>query len=338
MWRKIHIARQTEKMKKPITGTWFEFTHHNPAEGKYWNPACRAFTEEQWREKVREIAAVGMKYIVLMCTSLVYEDYAESYFKTDIYPFARDFACSDPMEALLSEADAQGISVFVSAGFYGVWSRAIDNMTSPEVTRRAFRAMEQVYAAYGHHPSFYGWYFPDETCIRGHFSPEFIDYCNRYSAFAHSIDPTRRTLIAPFGTRIVEADDEYVRQLSEIDVDIMAYQDEVGVQKSTTNETGAFYAALRRAHDRAGRSAMWADLELFKFEGQVYHSALLPADIGRVERQLEAISEYCDEVLCYQYIGLMNPADSRAFCGHPESAELYRAYIELFPGCLKNKS
>ncbi len=71
-------------MKKLITGTWFEFTHHNPAEGKYWNIACRSFTAGQWRKKVREIASIGMKYIVLMCTSLVYDNYAESYFKTDI--------------------------------------------------------------------------------------------------------------------------------------------------------------------------------------------------------------------------------------------------------------
>ncbi len=258
----------------------------------------------------------------------------QSHILKPIYPFARDFECQDPMEELPGEADAQGISVFVSVGFYGVWSRAKENMTSPDVTRHAFRAMEQVYAAYGCHPSFYGWYFPDETCIDGHFSAGFIDYCNRYSAFAHSIDPNRKTLIAPFGTRIAVADEEYVRQLCDIDVDIMAYQDEVGVQKSTPDETGVFYAALRRAHDRAGRSAMWADLEMFEFEGQVYHSALIPADIGRTKCQLEAISEHCDEILCYQYLGLMNPEGSRAFCGHPKSVELHRAYCELFRSAL----
>lgn len=40
--------------------------------------------------------SLDMKYIVLLCTSLVYEDYAEAYFKTDIYPFAENFGLRRP--------------------------------------------------------------------------------------------------------------------------------------------------------------------------------------------------------------------------------------------------
>ena len=46
-------------MQKPIVGTWFEFWHHNIAEGKYWNPVCWHFTAEQWEAKVDEIAPWG---------------------------------------------------------------------------------------------------------------------------------------------------------------------------------------------------------------------------------------------------------------------------------------
>lgn len=311
---------------KPITGTWFEFTHHCTAEGIYWNKTCRAFTQMQWQEKVREIATAGMKYIVLMATSLVDDQRAEAYFKTDIFPFAENFVCKDPIEALLSEADIQGLQVFLSVGFYGCWFYPMTNMTSPEVTGRGFRAMEQLYALYGHHPSFYGWYFPDETCIEGSFHPAFIDYCNRYSAFARSLDAHFRTLIAPYGTNMLCADDNFVRQLDSLDVDIIAYQDEVGVQKSTPQQTGAYYAALRHAHDRSGRSALWADLEIFDFEEEVYRSALIPADFSRVKQQLEAISEHCDEILCYQYLGLMNAPGTTAFCGHSDSTKLYCDY------------
>ena len=106
-------------MQKPITGTWFEFWHHNIPEGKYWNPICRHFSAEQWEAKVDELASVGMKYIVLMATALGYEEYAESYFDTDIFPFA-EMDCKDPMSALLNAADRNGMKVFVSCGFYGV--------------------------------------------------------------------------------------------------------------------------------------------------------------------------------------------------------------------------
>lgn len=311
---------------KSISGTWFEFTHHNSAEGVYWNPTCRAFTEAQWREKLREIAGLGMKYVVLLATSLVDTDKAEAYFPTDIYPFPENFACPDPIGVLLSEADALQLRVFLSVGYYGPWRSTMENMTSEAVTRRAFHAMEQLCVRYGSHPSFYGWYYPDETCIKGSFHPDFLRYCNRYSAFVRTLDPHFRTLIAPYGTNLLHADDAYVRQLDALDVDIIAYQDEVGVQKSAPEQTGEYFAALRRAHDRSGRSALWADMEVFSFEGEVYHSALIPAEFSRVQRQLAEISDYCDEILCYQYLGLMNRPGTTAFCGHPNSTALYRAY------------
>lgn len=67
---------------KPITGTWFEFLHHNTAEGKYWNDTLTAFTEEQWRDKIREMKEAGMRYIVLLATALHFK----AYYQTSIFP------------------------------------------------------------------------------------------------------------------------------------------------------------------------------------------------------------------------------------------------------------
>ncbi len=321
-------------MQKPITGTWFEFWHHNTSEGKYWNPICRHFTSEQWEAKVDEIASVGMKYIVLMDTAIQYDDYAESYFHTDIFPFA-DMACKDPISALLNAADRNRIKVFMSCGFYGNWVRSLENMSSPEVTERAFKAMKQLWAQYGNHPSFYGWYLPDETCINKHFHPAFVDYVNRYAAFIRKLTPDKKILIAPYGTNVLVTDDEFVEQLKQLDVDIIAYQDEIGVRKSKPEDTAAYYKALRQAHDKAGRSALWADMEVFEFEGDVYHSALYPASMERVKKQLESISEYVDEVLCYQYFGLCNKPGTIAYCGHPESIRFYNELAEHNKNCGK---
>lgn len=57
-------------MIKKVSGSWFEFQHHNIPEGKYWNPVCRSFSSGQWRAKIREMKSLDMKYIVLLCTSL----------------------------------------------------------------------------------------------------------------------------------------------------------------------------------------------------------------------------------------------------------------------------
>lgn len=312
-------------MIKRITGTWFEFHHHNLPEGIYWNPTCRQFTDAQWEEKIGEMDSIGLKYIVLMASAMVYPDSCEAYFDTDIYPRAA-MAASDPMEALFRAADRHGMKVFIGTGFYGFWQDTYNNMTSPEVTKRAFKAMEQLYAQYGHHTSFYGWYLPDELGIAPYYPNEFIRYTNLYTAHGKSFDRTLQVLIAPYGTNMLKADDCFVSQLERLDCDIIAYQDEIGVRKSHPHETPAYYESLRIAHDKAARAALWADMEVFEFEGDVYQSALIPASMERIERQIQSIAPYADEILIYQYLGLFNKPGTSAFCGHPQSTRLYSDY------------
>ncbi len=308
-------------MNRKIDGTFFEFRHHNTAEGKYWNPALEKFTAAQWREKVREISSLGMEYIVVMATAL----YERCYFKSSVFSFA-DMPCENPIEEILSEADECGVKVFLGNGFYGDWRKAGENIKSQTVIDRSFRAMDELANLYGHHKSFYGWYFPDETCIILRFSKNFIKYVNLCSARCRELTPEKKTLIAPYGTNLVLASDYFARSLAETDVDFIAYQDEVGVKKTKVDRTEKIFERLRRAHDKAGRAELWADIELFTFEGMVYKSALLPADFGRIQKQIENVAPYADKILSYQYLGLINPPGSTAFTGHESSVKLYEDY------------
>lgn len=310
-------------MSRKIDGTFFEFRHHNTPEGKYWNPALEKFTGEQWREKIREISALGMEYTVVMATAL----YGRCYFKSSVFPFA-DIPCEDPIEEILSEADECGVKVFLGNGFYGDWRKAGENIKSQAVIDRSFRAMDELAVLYGHHKSFYGWYFPDETCIILRFSKDFIKYVNLCSGRCRELTPDKKTLIAPYGTNLVLSSDYFVRSLAETDVDFIAYQDEVGVKKTKVDRTEKIFEKLRRAHDKAGRAELWADIELFDFEGMVYKSALIPASFERIKKQIENAAPYVDKILSYQYLGIMNPSDSKAFAGHQNSVKLYEDYRE----------
>jgi hypothetical protein len=307
---------------KPISGSWFEFQHHATVEGVDWNPECACFTEQQWADKVKEIAAVGMKYLVLMATALYYR----AFFRTGIFPPWR-LACAHPLNAVLSAADNAGVRFFIGGGFYGDW-RSPRIIANPLAARKRLQAIEALTRLYSHHRSFYGWYWPNEAFIDQHFSSEFIQYVNTCSRLARQLTPRAKILIAPYGTRVALPDEQYVRQLESLDVDVVAYQDEVGVRKSTPDETPRFYEGLRKAHDRAHRSAIWADVEIFQFEGTVYKSALFPAPFSRVQRQLAAVSPYVEEILVYQYQGMMNKPGSPAFCGTPASTQLYSAYVD----------
>ena len=95
--------------------------------------------------------------------------------------------------------------------------------------------------------------------------------------------------IAPYNIKKEKCDDYFVRQLEQLNVEIVAYQDGVGVGATRLEDSARYYENLSKAHQKAGRSRIWADMELFYFE-QTTHGSLLPADFNnRIIHQMEAI-------------------------------------------------
>ncbi|MDR3713521.1 MAG: DUF4434 domain-containing protein [Puia sp.] len=316
----LDAARKNPKIK-PIAGSWFEFQHLNTEEGLYWDPALKNFTTEQWKEKVREIKGIGMEYLVLMGIAA----FGKAFYPTKLAP-PFGLACEDPLEAVLSAADEVGIKFFVSNDFWGDGRNAEKMMQDPAIRKTRAMAMEEVAARYGHHASFYGWYFPNEAYLHPYLDEFFIDYVNDCARMAKSLTPHCVNLVAPYNIKAERADDGYVRQLERMNIEIVAYQDGVGVNSTKLGEPAKYFEHLFEAHRKAGRARIWADMELFYFEDKTKGN-LLPADFDtRILRQMEDLSPFVDKILCYQYIGIMNKPDSGAFAGTKESTRLYRQY------------
>ena len=308
-------------MPKPVSGTWFEFQHFFDVEGKYWNDTCARFTAADWCNKIAEMAGAGISNLVLMNVACNFR----AFYQTPIFP-RHELGCPDPVGTVLDAAGEAGISVFVGLGFFTPVNTPVTRLNESAETRRRLAALNELAARYGSRPAFAGWYWPHEASIYGHFSDGFIQYVNTCSAEARRLMPAARILIAPYGTRTVIGDDLFVSQLDRLDVDIVAYQDEVGVEKTSPEELPRIWERLRRAHDRVPARRLFADVEIFRFEGRVYNSALVPAPFERVRAQIEAASPYVEAIFAYQYQGMMNSPGSLAFAGHPNSTALYADY------------
>lgn len=311
-------AKEKKRAIKPIEGSWFEFQHHNEPEGKYWDQTLMNFSSDQWDQKIREISQAGISYLVLLDVAI----HGKSFYPSRLLPMHK-MKSPDPLETILSAADRHGVNFFVSNGFFGDWTNPVLLMKDPGINSLRLKAMNEVAEKYASHKSFYGWYYPNETGINGHYQDYFINYVNISSAEARKITPGAKTLIAPYGTRNVKPDDKFVRQLEQLDVDFIAYQDEIGVEKTSVEESAGFFSQLSDLHKKAARSKLWADVEIFRFEGKVYQSALIPASSERVIKQLEAVSPYVEKIFIYQYTGMLNRPSTGVFAGHPDSTGLY---------------
>jgi hypothetical protein len=306
---------------KPISGSWFEFQHMGHVEGEYWNGHLASFTAEQWKEKVFEIREIGMEYLVLMSVAST----GKAFYPTklaSLFPMA----CSDPLEAVLSAADECGIKFFVSNDFWADASNMEIIMRGAETKKIREKSMEEIAARYSHHKSFYGWYFPNEAYLHPYFDEFVIDYVNECAAIAKKLMPTSVNLIAPYHIKEERADDGFVKQLERMNIEIIAYQDGVGVNSTRLGEPARYFEHLYCAHQKAARARIWADMELFYFE-QGTHGNLLPADFEtRIVKQMKDLSPFVDKILVYQYIGIMNKPNSKAHAGHKDSIRLYNQY------------
>jgi hypothetical protein len=235
--------------------------------------------------------------------------------------------CDDPLEVVLSAADDCGIKFFISNGYWGDVHEVHRLMVDPEIMKIRFASMKEIAEKYAHHKSFYGWYFPNEVYLRPYFPESSVTYINKCSEFARKITPDCVNLIAPYYIKAARNDDTFVKQLEGLNIDIIAYQDGVGVKHTELSESGKYFKILHDAHQRACRSRIWADMELFYFENGD-HGNLMPADFDkRIKIQMANISPYVDNILCYQYIGLMNKPGTDVVAGTKESIRLYNQYI-----------
>ena len=154
--------------------------------------------------------------------------------------------CDDPLEAVLSAADECGIKFFVSNDFWGDLD-AYNMMLDKGVQTVRFQAMEEIAERYSHHACFYGWYFPNEAMLQPYFVDACVNYVNETAAFAQRLTPNCVNLIAPYFIKEARFDDHFVRQLEKMNIDIIAYQDGVGVNHTSLEDSAKFYEILYKA-------------------------------------------------------------------------------------------
>lgn len=73
-----------------------------------------------------------------------------------------------------------------------------------------------------------------------------MKYVNLCSARCREITPDKKTLIAPYGTNLALTNSKYIDALASLDVDFIAYQDEIGVKKTRVWQSEKYLRASKK--------------------------------------------------------------------------------------------
>ena len=318
---------QTESPIKSVRGTWINFGYMDER-NKYMNPMGIDITSpELWRLKVKELSEMGMEYVVIMYVANERKSYYPSYFMQPAYPKERE----SPVEAVLNAADEYNMKVFISTG----WAiNQDDDILLEETFDAQLKILRETAGLYSNHKSFYGWYFPCEGVIAPYLSERHVGITNLLSSEAKRLTPGAKVMISPYGLRLVNFSDyTFASQISKLNVDIIAYQDEIGcvVEAMPLPKMKENFARLREIHN-TNNIAFWANSEIFTWEKElnVRHSALIPAPFPRFLSQLAGETKAgVDEIISFSVCGILDKPNSEIPLGHPfYAAKAYTEYMD----------
>jgi len=326
----IEILASDVRSTRRIDGAWFEFYHWSEAEGKPWNEEIRKTTDGQWKEMVAAMHRIGMDLVIVQEVfrnqeyvgkhSMETDGYTgRAYYPSKLYPQRRDIAATDPLGAVLAEADKHGMHVMVGVGCYAWFDFTPGSLAWHK------RVADELWEQYGHHRSFYGWYVSEE--IPGHLGAgtarrrEIVRFFREFKEHVNTLAPDKPVMLATNCHCVAQSEGYYPKLLEHLDI-LCPF----GFHRMPAGDySGDEVARMLQQHcDQAG-AHLWMDMEVFVFGRG---NALLPRPIDGVIDDLMRFPDF-EKICCYAFTGLMNSPDQSRKPGGKATVRLYNDYRKL---------
>lgn len=337
-----------------ITGAFLGIDHWSDIEAGRFQEDIRKLNEDGWRLMVRDMHSIGVDTLVFQQSTCSRDGWGsgKAYYNSPSRP-KFDWIKGDTFGAVVYEATRLGMKIIYGVG--DMYSLEPYRHTE-EVIQDALRTAGELLELYGDLDSFGGWYWTYEyspSSLAGRDSLRKIT--PRLRAF-HDCD----IMLAPNADRGISG-----TLLADIDIDIMAYQDTVGLgcpdafgryntadRRLALQRLPEMYKWLKQAHDGwqpvdaekpgywnyytrpRGRTALWNDLEVWEFD---HRHALYPTELARIDSQLTLTEPYVEKQIIFQYPGLMCHPDSPVKVGGERAVTLFEAYAGYRDDVLSGK-
>ena len=335
----FNVLESDKRSTEFIEGAWIGLYHWSEQEGLHWNKDIKDMTAENWKEMVRAMHSVGMDAIVIQEMfrnqeyvgqhELTMETYAgKAFYPSKLYPDRMGIACEDPLEAIMSEADALDMDVLVGVGMYAWFD------FTPTSLEWHKAVAKELWEMYGHHDSFYAFYVSEECAgnlYNSEVEPEriqmrkdeIVNFFKEFKAYTNSFAPGKPIMLATNSMGVPYGADTYPKLLEHLDI-LCPF----GFARMPEGDLTGYESAqmLQNFCDKAG-SHLWFDLEAFLFNPDM---SLYPRPIDQIVGDLTLLDNF-EKILCYQFPGVFNAPDIMSrIVGEERTIKLYDDYRDYY--------
>lgn len=316
---------------KPISGTFVNF---------FWQDERNNYTNQRnvdqsdpalWECKVNELHEMGINCIIIVTVA----NEGKAMYPSSFMPHAYTNPDKSPVDAIMETADKLGMQVILGTG----WAKnQLDDLSDPYIIETHRKIMEELAALYTSHPSFYAWYIPVEGCFIPYLSDHAVKGVNEITARVRTLTPGVKVLISPYGLFAADFDNpKFEQSIMDLDVDIIAFQDEIGCVRETfpMQNMKRNFARVGEIQKKTGIE-FWANVETFTWDRNPnnWYSTLIPASFGRILSQMAGVSQAgATKIISFIVCGMFDkpgtpyPVGQRVYAG-----ELYNNYMAWMNG------
>lgn len=334
--KEIEIISSDKRSVGQISGAWAGIYHWSEIEGKHWNKDIKQMTDSQWQELVRAVKKLDMDMVVIQEVfrneyyvgkhSLNVVNYAgKAFYPSRLYPGRMPITAEDPIEAILTEADRQGMQVLVGVGMFAWFDY------TPESLEWHKRVAKELWDMYGHHESFYAFYVSEESGggldnweqtpkKRQSRKNDIVNFFKEFKSWTNSFAPGKPVMLATNSFEVPNGMDTYPELMKHLDILCpfgfarMPEEDIIGKEAADL---------LQTVCDEAG-AHLWFDLETFLFNPD---NSLYPRPLDEIISDINLFDNF-EKILCYQFPGVFNDPEMSIRIGEERTIELFKGYQE----------
>ena len=331
---------------RPVQNPEPTFKTNPVLNGGFWQMGpwlLNDWSDAQFAREVDTMKKLGMDIIIIQHSAYWNQDRREyeSILQQKAFPIQSEFQPRDPVEAILTAADRQGVKVVLGDFLLpDCWQERPAKWIGYWTSTASMNYRRQIIHRYSRHPSLYGIYIPNEPNPRDfshqpNVKPKMLvdatgkvaDYykvLNRRLKIIHSIglyaEPVnqegRQIYGPPSDKYLNQFWEPFVAKLKHVDVWMVI--DGVGTELSDLQHTGTaqrWGAQLAKKYHKA----YWTDVENAVMGDKGYY----PFDMPRLEQSLQVAAKYTDTIVTFDYLHYMS-----AQSPNPKARELHQAYLD----------